>query len=226
MHEQARANRKSPLYIYEYYNVFDFWKTPVTGSCRVIGRMINALIEGLNKGRQLPRFLVIIIDKDIIKDVGIYDYGAAKEIMDNMSWLAKQIDVLIQRRKTELTDAKPGALYSTDPKVIFVTMLLRPLQFPKGSQMSNVISLRSKFNTALNDIAYASDYSIMSIDACNNENHFHLMGNLSQFGEFTFWKQLNHLLSMFDKKKVELVPTHRCSLSAHRHGSGDHTFHK
>ena len=168
----------------------------------------------------------MIIDKDIIENLGIYNYGAAREITENIAWLAKQIDVLIQRRKTKLTDVKPGALYSTDPKIIFVTMFRRPLQFPAGSQMCNVVALRSKFNTALNNIAYTSDYSIMSIDACNSEQHFGLMGNLTHFGEFTFWKELNHLLSMFDKKKVDLVPLHRHSISAHRHGSGDCSHHK
>ena len=51
--------------------------------------MINALIEALNKGRRLPQFLVVILDRDVIEDVDIYDYGAAKEILFTVKWLAK-----------------------------------------------------------------------------------------------------------------------------------------
>ena len=148
-----------------------------------------------------------------------------KKFCSRSSGWQKQIDLLVQRRKSELTDIKPGALYSTDPKVIFVTMIRRPLQFPVGSQMSKTISLRAKFNNALNDIAYEREYSILSIDACDTENHFDLMGNLNHYGEVTFWKQMNHLLSLFDKKKVELTPIRCRSTSAHRNASGDRAFY-
>ena len=84
--------------------------------------------------------------------------------------MVKQIDILIQHKIKEITAAKPGGLYSTDPKVVLVTMLRRPLHFPSGSQMEKVVSLRAKFNNALNDIAVNTEHSILSVDACDSEN--------------------------------------------------------
>ena len=223
MKEQARVNNKSPPYLYEYYNVTGFWKQ---NSRRVIRHTLNAFIEALNGGHCLPRFLVIVLDKDLIEDVDLYDFGASKEIYENLKWLIKQMDVLIKQKKTEIAAIKPGVLYSTDPKVILVMMLRCPLFFPVGSQMEKVSSLRAKFNNALNDIAYEMEHSIMSIDACNEEKHFDLLGCLNHYGQFTFWKQFHFLLQEFDKKKVELTPIRCRSVSTHHNGSGDHSFHK
>ena len=223
MRDQAAANNKTPPYLYEYYNVEGFWVLPTTGIHRSIAHILNSFIEALNMGRWLPRFLIVIIDKDIIEDVDMYDYGATKELYENVKWLIRQIDILIQRKKAEILNVRPGALYSTDPKLILVTMIHRPLQFPTGSQMGKVVTLRAKFNNSLNEVAAEYDYSILSIDSCDSECHFDLLRKLNHLGQYTFWKQLNYLLQLFNKKKIYLLPIQRrgSSLLQHRNGSGD-----
>ena len=186
----------------------------------MIGRVLNSFIEALNEGRRLPRFLIVMLDKEIIEDINVFDYGASSEIIDNVNWLVRQIDIAIQRRKTATLAVKPGALYSTDPKVIFTTMIKRPLHFPTKSRMEKVVSLRTKFNNAINDAAYDRQHSILSVDVCDSEAHFDLLGNLNHMGQFMFWKQVNFLLQEFDRKNVNLAPSRRKSVS-HRNGSGD-----
>ena len=44
----------------------------------------------------------------------------------NLRWLFGQIDMFIKRRRLELIDKKPGAVYTTDPKIVYVKMLKRP----------------------------------------------------------------------------------------------------
>ena len=87
------------------------------------------------------------------------------------------------------------------------------------------MSLQAKFNNTLNDVAYDSDHSIMSTDAFDSESHFDLLGNLNQYGQYTFWKQLNFLLERFDKKKVELTPICRKTPTSFRNGSSDRNQH-
>ena len=141
MRDQARVNHKPLPYLFEYYNVHGFWKTSSSLAKYVIGQVYNAFVEALDTGRRLPRFLLVILDKDIIEDVDVFDYGAPKEIYNNVKWLSKQIEIQIQRRITETTAVKPGALYCSDPKIVFVTMIRRPMQFPARSQMEKVVSL-------------------------------------------------------------------------------------
>ena len=166
-----------------------------------------------------------MLDKDIIDDIDVFDFGASRFIYENIKWLIKQIDILIQCKKAEITAVKSGALYSTDPKIIIITMLHRPLQFPPGSQMEKIVSLRSKFNNALNDIAYDTEHSILSVDSCNSESHYDLLGNLNHFGQCMYWRKVDFLMQEFNKKKVELLPIRHSSLSSHRDGSGDNSAH-
>ena len=134
----------------------------------VIGRVLNSFIEALNEGRRLPRFLIVLLDKEIIDDVNVFDYGASNEINENVTWLMRQLDIAVQRRKTATLAVKPGALYSTDPKIIFTTMIRCPLHFPTGSRMEKVVSLRTKFNKAVNDAAYDRQHSILTVDVCDS----------------------------------------------------------
>ena len=67
-------------------------------------------------------------------------------IAQNLDWLIRQIEVAIKRRQMELTDIKPGAVYGSDPKIVLVEMIRRPLVFPSNSVMYQVLALRKKFN--------------------------------------------------------------------------------
>ena len=100
-------------------------------------------------------------------------------------------------------------------------MLKRPLQFPHRSRMEDVVSVRSKFNVALNEVANEFQCSVLDLQSCD-ECHFDLMGKLNQFGMFTYWKELNHYIELFDKKRISLAPT----THEHAHKSRSHSAHR
>ena len=124
---QAKIQKTQQPYIYEYYNIFGYYTMPSSGSHHTIGRVVNSLITALNTRDRLPRLVVIMLDKDLIEDVGIYDHCAEDVIAQNLDWLIRQIEVAIKRRQMELTDIKPGAVYGSDPKIVLVEMIRRPL---------------------------------------------------------------------------------------------------
>ena len=80
MRNEVIVNKHDIPYLHSFYNVHGFSTHPSSGNHRTIGRIINALIHALNTRKRLPRFLVVIIDKDIIEDVGIFDFGVTNEI--------------------------------------------------------------------------------------------------------------------------------------------------
>ena len=206
MQKHAIDNKSAQPYVYQYYNIVAYHKKLTSGTTTVIARILNSFVKGLNNRPRLPRFVVIPTDKDIIEDVNLFDFGAAREITANVDWLLRQINIFIHQRKTELSEIKPGAVYSTDPKVVLVTMLCRPLIFPSNSRMERVLSLRPKFNNAINNAAYEAGHSVMQIDSCNTITHFDLMGHLSHLGQFTFWKDVNYQLEKYDRSKEGLEP--------------------
>ena len=73
LRRRARAANAKPPYLYDYYNVFGFYTLRSSGNTRSIGRMLNSLIVGLNTRERLPRLIVLVIDKDIIEDVSLYN---------------------------------------------------------------------------------------------------------------------------------------------------------
>ena len=98
----------------------------------------------------------------------------------------------------ELLENKPGAVYTSDPKIVYISMIRCPMMFDHESRMEKVVSLRSKFNAALNELAESYENNVMNIDACEKD-HFDFFGRLNARGKTTFWNEVNIQIEKFDK---------------------------
>ena len=137
--EKCRKNDLEPVpYLLQYYNVKFFYKRLSVSVRRTIGRILNSLIEALNEEHKLPRFLVVIIDKDIISDTDVFDPNAERVVADNVAWLIRQISILINRKKSEILDKCPGAVFTGDPKIVFCHMLRRYERYTPVSKLDLV----------------------------------------------------------------------------------------
>ena len=203
----AIANHTPPPYLYDYYNVFAYVPSHNLGASKTIAYTFNALVEGLNNKRRLPIFILVVIDKDVIEDVNIFEYGASKAIFKNVEWLVHQINIHVKRKRLEILETKPGVVYTSDPKIVFVSMIRHPVMFDRGSRMEKVVSLRSKFNAVLNELAEKFENLILNVESCQQE-YFDFFGRLNTRGKISFWRDINRQLEQFDKKKpgLELVP--------------------
>ena len=150
--------------------------------------------------------IVLVLDKDIIDDVGIYDDDAEDEIGRCLDWLFRKIKTAIRRKRMEMIEKKPGAVYDTDPRIMLVDMIRQPFEFPVSSTMHGAMTLRRKFNTMLNDAANHFGFNHMYIEACTREAQYDLMGNPNNEGKVDFWEEINNLIKKFDKKKLKLLP--------------------
>ena len=154
-----------------------------SGTKRTVGRILNSLIMGLNTCDRLPCMVVILIDKDLIEDVNIFDDRAEDVIAENLGWLFKQFNILIKRRKIELSDKKPGSVYGNDPKFVLVEMLRRLImEFLESSTMRAVLGLRKKFNAILNDAAAYFGYHHMYLESCSADYQYDRMGKMNDQG--------------------------------------------
>ena len=202
----ANENKKLPQpYLNEFYNIHRF--TDQENSPTVAGRVVNALIAGLNERHKLPRFLLVVVDTDIISDFDIFKLDIVKSIRQSTSWMVKQINIQIRRKRLELIAQKPGNIYGSDPTVIFVRALHRAnLAFHRGSYLDELFALKAKFNDALNDAVARIDERILTINSCNTSSHFNHLGKLSIKGKYSFWHEINDLAERFDQKAVKLLP--------------------
>ena len=167
--QQAKLLKTPIPYLYEYYNVFGYYSMVTSGIRCAIARVYNSLVVGLNTRECLPRLIVIMLDKDIIEDVSFHGHYETDDVITkNIEWLFRQISIVIKRKHAELSDKKPGAVYSLDPKVVVVDMLKRPLQFPNDSNMQLIAQLRSCYNSIVNDAAQHFGFNRMYIESCSS----------------------------------------------------------
>ena len=114
----------------------------------------------------------------------------------------------VRRRKLDLGEKNPGAVFGSDPKIILTKMLRRPQFYPTGSRMEKICTARPKFNDALNEAAAKFDFNIMNVTACTRPDHFEHNGRkLSEAGKNIFWRELDHLLERFDRNEIQLLPS-------------------
>ena len=124
MINEATENKRLPQpYLHEYYNIhkFDQADSDVRAPVRIVNSLINALNEKIN----LPHFLVVVMDADILADLNVFDKNIHKDIRKIITWITKQINIQIRQRRLELMARRPGAVYGSDPTVIFVRMIRR-----------------------------------------------------------------------------------------------------
>ena len=191
-------------YLSEYYNICNLYESQPGGVKLAMARIINTLIDTLDKKHCLPRFLIIVPDKDILNDCKVYSQDILRTVRTVVQWFVKQTTILLRHKREDILAKKPGALYSGDPTVIYVRMICRHDNCGKTT-LQEILNLRSKFNEALNDAAAQEDQRILMINSCNGTEFFDQKGNLSTKGKHAVWAELNDLLERYDNNQVKLL---------------------
>ena len=146
---EAMIQHERPPYCYEFYNVSAWYQTPLS-TTPVIARISNSLIETLNENTYLPKYVIVIPDKDVIESQSKRDFGAKNAIEEHLSWLVKQVSKSLLTRHEDLKNRNPGTVTAELTRVIWVKMLTRPIT--EDTVLKKVWKLRPKFNSALDAI--------------------------------------------------------------------------
>ena len=127
--DDKKKPKPTPPYLEEFYNIQGFYQQSSQVSDYATGRIYNSVIDSLNANDRLPRFLVVVIDKDILHDIETLDYGVAEAIAFLTNWLTRKIDIAVRRNRFQIEAKKPGAIgCHSDPVIIYVDMIYRPEQ--------------------------------------------------------------------------------------------------
>ena len=183
----AIMKKNSPPYLFQHFNIKEYYAEAAT---RGLARFVNLLIEALNDRKRLPRYIMVIFDKDLLiaikRETSKFNTGIV--ISATIHYIVQQSNILIERRKIDLFDRKPGALLPVDPTFIWIRML----KHPQGGFNQEVTALRGKFNSILEERLFNGKddkHCIMSIDI--HQEDFDLIGNLSSNGKHDFWHEIN-----------------------------------
>ena len=133
-------------YIYEFYNVVCLLTKDTIPMRNSFGRMLNGLVKGLSNTDQLPRFLLVIPDGDLLRTINFFQYGINMIIGKCLNWLINSIDRALETKKEELRRRHHGSVVAAEPKVIWVKMI------NKINGQSQILQARRKFNAILEEL--------------------------------------------------------------------------
>ena len=202
-----RDNRRKP-HVFEYYNVEIMTPPKLSATKSYLAHIHNELVKYMNGKKEdnyyLPKYLVMIVDRDIITDANVFDYGMTETLTDALKWLLININYVIETRKEDLYGKCPGAVtQSKEPRIIWVTMLKRP----DYSYDRKINALATKFNSILEDVISGDTRShILHIHVTHISANFDRLGKLTTNGEYEYWRNFDCQMRDFDKGKTELEP--------------------
>ena len=129
----------------------------------------------------------MVVDQDVITACNAQSQGGTYILGATTHYLIKHLEKLIERRKTNLLDKRPGALLDDLPKIVWVRMFKCPKSL---SSTPAAIQMRGKFNSILEHLALASNkHHLISFEV--EETDFNCYGELSAAGKHTFWEELD-----------------------------------
>ena len=102
-----------------------------------------------------------------------------------------------------------------EPRIVWVNIINRPMiKNHPDKNRTRVLAGRSKFNEVLNYLIAETRFNhLLSIKGLTEVNSFTSLGDLSANGQYTYWKELDHIMKKFDRHEVNLKPNPQ--------GSGD-----
>ena len=152
----------------------------------------------------MPRFILVVLDMDILCFINYFGFGVSQIIGKCLNWLIKNIDIIIESRKDDLRHRKPGALHSSEPKLVWMKIFQRPNM--KENQFHQV---QDKFNNILEDIlSTKKGHYIMDISPHISfpANFFPRSSILNARGKDVFWLKTDCMLEEFDYNKNLIIP--------------------
>ena len=108
-------------YIFKNFNVNPSYTNK--GFRTGINILVDPLVEALNTNHQLPKYILVTPDKDLLPHVK-WGNGVSVEIGAALHYVIKQHDIQVKRRRQSLMQKKPGAVLQDEfPKIVWVRML-------------------------------------------------------------------------------------------------------
>ena len=144
-------------------------------------------------------------DRDIINETKFYTFGASYILGSAIYFIIRQMNMLIERRRIDLLDKKPGVVMPDYPKIIWTRMLKRPKHIMTlGS--NKALSIRGRFNAVLEEQLAAAGDNLRLISITIPDSEFDLSGYLTSARKASFWREIDRGMKKFNEGDIKLLP--------------------
>ena len=202
MKTSAVMEAKPVPYLYDMYNIFICFSNTTLHRNNVLLWTGSALIDTLNKRAKLPKYIILLIDRDLINMIRSFDCGITRELERSAAWLATQIQCNIDTRTEQLWHKRVVSVTLHPTKIIWVEMFDCPF-----NKKDPAIAIRNKLNKGINQVAqHFQNSHVMVIELVDKNKHFDAKGKINYNGKWQFWRELDFHFKQFDCKKDQLKP--------------------
>ena len=202
---QAINDHKDLPYLFKNYNVVAQNPERWSNIRSFLAKVLNGLVKALNQSPfVLPRYILVMLDKDLITNADLYDYGVSRTLEDTLKWLLININTVVELRKEHLIGKRAGVVSTTsEPRIIWISML----KHPDYSMNKRVYSLACKFNQILQNVITGDRRShYLPVDLEHSSSSFNHIGNITQSGKIEYWRLVDSTMKEFDHGNTELQP--------------------
>ena len=104
--EASLLNKPLP-YLFSQYNVSAHWVGSIsTGITSPIRRILNSMVNAVNKFHHLPRMIIFSAEAILLKHLAYYEFGASKIFAKNINYLVAEAYRTIETKKEDMRSKK------------------------------------------------------------------------------------------------------------------------
>ena len=186
---------KSPTFVFHpeshssiNTSVWPYYQPNVGSAHSSLYKRYNSIIEAINKEKELPKYILIFPDHDLILQLNYFNIRIGYILHECIHWLSKNVDRAMTNRKEYIKQILPGAV-GLEPEIIWNGMINRPLIKNHPFHPYNlVVKLSRTFNDILISEAKKSTYAKVIIPL-NSSSIYDMFDN---YGNLTFLRKKNY----------------------------------
>ena len=150
----------------------------------IVSRLVNMFVQAINKLKKFPRYVIIVLDDDLIHDV-MQGFGISTMLGEWIHYLAKSFqEIVIQRKK-----ALPLKAFKVDFPMFYWAAAPHHCNFLNGPQ-------RAKFNNCLESVMklYTNMRVLKMKEIWQYDNHHYIFqgsGAFSSYGLGKYWASID-----------------------------------
>ena len=205
MRREAIITQRGQPFAFQFYNLSAYYQG-MDATHSLLARVLNSLIEALNRNKTLLTYLFVMIDKELIHAVNYHDYGVSWILSRCLHWIAREFNKAIEGRKEQILRRCPGTMINEYvPEVIWVKALERPKWENYLENLRRSLQMVKKFNHVLDEVAEEKGHKTLTVDRIMK---FDTFGNLTTSSKIEFWRIIDEQLRHRDVNTAELHNQH------------------
>ena len=157
---------------------------------------------------KLPKYIIIILHKDLIEEAARpCDFGIKLKLYRMITYIMDEFERLTEIRKEDLKSKRRGAVSSSaEPRFIWCTVIPRPHNTEYNRQ--KIFKLVGKTNEVLEDLVErrCRHGHLLYVDNINQYMHFDRCGSLTPGGRMQLWQQIDSQMKKLDRGEIDLKP--------------------